>query len=35
MAGHKPPSTLIPVPALADPELLYEIEAMAVIQGAG
>ena len=31
MGGHKPPSTLIPVPALADEGLLYEIEAMAIV----
>ncbi len=31
MEGYNPPSTLVPVPALADPELLYEIEAVAVV----
>ncbi len=32
MGGHKPPSTLIPVPMLADEGLLYEIEAMAIVR---
>lgn len=35
MEGHTPPSTLVPVPALADPELLYEIEAMAIVAEGG
>lgn len=33
MDGHKPPSTLIGVQALAKRELLYEIEIMAVVSG--
>ena len=33
MEGHTPPSTLVPVPCLADPEYLYEIEVMAVVEG--
>lgn len=31
MGEHRPPSTLIPVEKLAEPELLYEIEVMAVV----
>jgi monoamine oxidase len=31
MGEHRPPSTLIPVEKLAKPELLYEIEIMAVV----
>ena len=32
MEGHKPPSTLVPVEKLASPELLFEIEVMAVVE---
>lgn len=32
MKGHRPPSTLIPVPALATPEYHFEIEAVAAIR---
>jgi monoamine oxidase len=31
LKGHRPPSTLVPVPALARSELLFEIEAVAAI----
>ncbi|KAK5192080.1 hypothetical protein LTR47_003537 [Exophiala xenobiotica] len=31
MGDHRPPSTLLGVAALADPELLYEVEAMAIV----
>jgi enamine deaminase RidA (YjgF/YER057c/UK114 family) len=33
MDGHKPPSTLVGVQALATKDLLYEIEVMAVVHG--
>jgi monoamine oxidase len=29
--GHKPPSTLVPVEKLGSPELLFEIEVMAIV----
>lgn len=32
LKGHRPPATLIPVPALAKPEYLFEIEAVAAIR---
>ncbi|KAB8199931.1 Endoribonuclease L-PSP/chorismate mutase-like protein [Aspergillus parasiticus] len=32
MAGHRPPGTLVGVAALAHPKLLYEVEAMAIVQ---
>lgn len=32
MGGHRPPSTLLGVAALATPNLLYEVEAMAIVQ---
>lgn len=31
MGGHKPPGTLVPVERLGAPELLFEIEVMAVV----
>lgn len=31
MDGHKPPGTLVPVEKLGSPEILFEIEVMAVI----
>ncbi|OAP54788.1 hypothetical protein AYL99_11236 [Fonsecaea erecta] len=31
MAGHRPPSTLVGVAALAAPNWLYEVEAMAIV----
>jgi monoamine oxidase len=30
--GHKPPGTLVPVEKLAAPEILFEIEVMAIVQ---
>jgi monoamine oxidase len=30
--GHKPPGTLVPVEKLAAPEILFEIEVMAIMQ---
>lgn len=30
--GHKPPGTLVPVERLGAPELLFEIEVMAVVE---
>ncbi|KAL6241713.1 hypothetical protein RBB50_011495 [Rhinocladiella similis] len=32
LGGHRPPGTLVAVSALATPELLYEVDAMAVVQ---
>jgi len=32
MGDHRPPSTLLGVAALADSNLLYEVEAMAIVQ---
>jgi enamine deaminase RidA (YjgF/YER057c/UK114 family) len=32
IGDHRPPSTLVGVAALAWPELLYEVEAMAIVQ---
>lgn len=32
LRGHRPPATLIPVPALAKPGYLFEIEAVAAIR---
>ncbi|KZF24815.1 YjgF-like protein [Xylona heveae TC161] len=33
LQGHRPCTTLVPVPALARAELLFEIEAVAALQG--
>lgn len=35
MGEHRPASTLVGVAFLADPGLLYEIEAMVVVEGKG
>lgn len=32
LQGHRPPSTLVPVTALAKPEFLFEIEAVAAVR---
>jgi monoamine oxidase len=30
--GHKPPGTLVPVEKMAAPEILFEIEVMAIVE---
>lgn len=30
--GHKPPGTMVPVEKLAAPEILFEIEVMAIVE---
>lgn len=32
LGGHRPPGTLVGISALAVPELLYEVDAMAIVQ---
>src|ERR1700759_1481451 len=31
LGGHRPPTTLVPVPALAKPDFLFEVEAIAAV----